>query len=206
MGMLGLPTTTLLVGKYEVGEPRLLGHGRYGPVIRARDMHSRELVAVKVFNAAEAFHSGRLAGCTSLAEAEAEAIAQFSHEAQLLQRVAGEGSTPALGGSAPPWLTELPSCSGAVVSMLDFSKDEGGRPGRAADGCCYLVLELGLFTMEQLARDSREVGRRPSVPEAREALGSLLAMLSELHRFGCVLANPNPHPHPHPNPNPNPMW
>ena len=67
--MLGLPTTTLLVGKYEVGEPRLLGHGRYGPVIRARDMHSRELVAVKVFNAAEAFHSGRLAGCTSLAEA-----------------------------------------------------------------------------------------------------------------------------------------
>ena len=83
--MLGLPSTTLLVGKYEVGEPRLLGHGRYGPVIRARDMHSRELVAVKVFNAAEAFHSGRLAGCSSLAEAEAEAIAQFSHEVQLLQ-------------------------------------------------------------------------------------------------------------------------
>ena len=178
-------------------------------------MHSRELVAVKVFNAAEAFHSGRLAGCTSLAEAEAEAIAQFSHEAQLLQRVAGEGSTPALGGSAPPWLTELPSCSGAVVSMLDYSKDEGGRPGRAADGCCYLVLELGLFTMEQLARDSREVGRRPSVPEAREALGSLLAMLSELHRCGCVLAshsprhvmrfpNPNPKHNPNPSSNPNP--
>ena len=44
---LGLPSTTLLVGKYEVGEPRLLGQGRYGPVIRARDVHSRELVAVK---------------------------------------------------------------------------------------------------------------------------------------------------------------
>jgi len=45
--MLGLPSTTLLVGKYEVGEPRLLGKGRYGPVIRAPDMHSRELVAIK---------------------------------------------------------------------------------------------------------------------------------------------------------------
>ena len=44
----GSPATTLLVGKYEVGEPRLLGQGRYGPVIRARDVHSRELVAVKV--------------------------------------------------------------------------------------------------------------------------------------------------------------
>ena len=54
------------------------------------------------------------------------------------------------------------------------------------------MLELGLFTMEQLARDSREVGRRPSVPEAREALGSLLAMLSELHRCGCVLASHSP--------------
>ena len=29
--MIGLPSTTLLVDKYEVGEPRLLGHGRYGP-------------------------------------------------------------------------------------------------------------------------------------------------------------------------------
>jgi hypothetical protein len=134
-----------------------------------------------VFNAAEAFHSGRLEGCSSLSEAEVEALGQFSHEVQLLQRVAGDGSTPALGGTAPPCLSELPSCSGAVVTMLDYSKDQGGRPGRAADGCCYLVLELGLFTMEQLARDSREVGRRPSVPEVREAVGSLLGMVAELH-------------------------
>lgn len=190
--MLGLPSTTLLVGKYEVGEPRLLGQGRYGPVIRARDMHSRELVAVKVFNAAEAFHSGRLGGCSRLSEAEVEALGQFSHEVQLLQRAAGVGSTPAPGCTAPPWLTELPSCSGAVVTMLDYSKDDRGRPGRAADGCCYLVLELGLFTMEQLARDSREVNRRPSVPEVREAVGSLLGMVAELHRCGCVLASHSP--------------
>ena len=187
--MLGLPSTTLLVGKYEVGEPRLLGQGRYGPVIRARDVHSRELVAVKVFNAAEAFHSGRLQGSASLAEAEVEALRQFSHEVQLLQRVGRGGGTPALGGAA---LTELPSCSDAVVTMLDYSKDQGGRPGRAADGCCYLVLELGLFTMEQLARDSREVGRRPSVPEVREAVGSLLGMVATLHRCGCVLASHSP--------------
>ena len=103
-----------------------------------------------MFNAAEAFHSGRLEGCARLAEAEVEALGQFSHEVQLLQRAAGVGSTPALGGTAPPWLTELPSCSGAVVTLLDYSKDEGGRPGCAADGCCYLVLELGLFTMEQV--------------------------------------------------------
>ena len=98
-----------------------------------------------MFNSAEAFHSGRLEGCACLAEAEVEALGQFSLEVQLLQRVAGDDSTPALGGTAPPpWLNELPSCSGAVVTMLDYSKDLNGRPGRAADGCCYLVLELGL--------------------------------------------------------------
>jgi hypothetical protein len=41
-------STTLLVDRYEVGEARLLGQSRYGPVIRARDVRSRELVAVKV--------------------------------------------------------------------------------------------------------------------------------------------------------------
>ena len=146
----------------------------------------------QVFNAAEAFHSGRLKGCASVTEAKADALGQFSHEVQLLQRVAGGSGAPALGGTVPPWMTLLPSCSNAVVTMLDYSKDQGGRPGRSADGCCYLVLELGLFTMEQLARDSRAVGRKPGVPEVREAVGSLLGMVAELHRCGCVLASNSP--------------
>ena len=146
--------------------------------------------ASQVFNAAEAFHSGRLERCASRQQAESEALQQFQHEVHVLQRAAG--THPVLGGAAPPWLAELPSCSGAVVTLLDFSKDDGGQPSRAKDGCCYLVLELGLFTMEQLARDSREVGRRPSVPEVRETTRSLLGMVAELHRCGCVLANHSP--------------
>jgi len=188
--MAAKPPTTLLTGHYETGEPRCLGHGRYGPIIRARDIRTHELVAVKVYNAAEAFHSGRLTDCATIRDAEAEALLQFQHEVRLMKRAAG--GKPAAGAADAPWLAELPDCSAAVVKMLDHSKDARGEPSRADDGCCYLVMELGLFTMEQLVRDSREVGRRPSVPEVRETARSLLAMLTELHRCGCVLASHSP--------------
>lgn len=188
--MVAQPPTTLLTEHYDVGEPRCLGQGRYGPIIRARDIRTHELVAVKVFNAAEAFHSGRLTGCATLQDAETEALLQFQHEVRLMQRAGG--GKPAAAARDAPWLAELPDCSAAVVKMLDHSKDARGEPARADDGCCYLVMELGLFTMEQLVRDSREVGRRPSVPEVRETARSLLAMLTELHRCGCVLASHSP--------------
>ena len=190
----------LLVDRYEVGEPRLLGVGAYGPVIRARDVHTKQLVAVKVFNAAEAFHSGRLTQCKTLADAQHATLQQFRHEVRVLQKLGGaraddvalDAEDDAARLEREAWVDDLPAVPHAVVELVDFSRDASHRPGRADDGCCYLVVELGLFTLEQLARDSREPGRRPSVPEARETLRSLLAMLSELHRCGVVLTAHSP--------------
>ena len=95
------------------------------------------------------------------------------------------------------------SCSSSASAV---GGNSGPARGRTAAPCRHTGLQLaasscrrkpprqllplaGLFTVEQLARDSREVGRRLSVPEVREAVGSLLAMVAELHRCGCVLAS-----------------
>ena len=186
----------LLVDRYEVGEPRLLGVGAYGPVIRARDVHTKQLVAVKVFNAAEAFHSGRLTQCKTLADAQHAHLVPKLLERRVLQKLGGaraddvalDAEDDAARLEREAWVDDLPAVPHAVVELVDFSRDASHRPGRADDGCCYLVVELGLFTLEQLARDSREPGRRPSVPEARETLRSLLAMLSD-----CLLyTSPSP--------------
>lgn len=108
-----------------------------------------------MFNAAEAFHSGRLEGCSSLSEAEVEALGQFSHEVQLLQRVAGDGSTPALGGTAPPCLSHshrltqfvfretfsfslADSTRGCVPSDLHAPISVSGvRPEVVYKACCF---------------------------------------------------------------------
>lgn len=154
---------TRLCHHYEVRDAKLLGQGRYGPVIRARDVRSKQLVAVKVFNAAEAFQSGKVPGLGSLAEARALVSKQFKHEVELLLQVHEPGRPAAAAGSAGDgagW--RLSSCSQVVVGLVDYSRDGSGMPEAANDGCCYLVLELGLFTLETLVRDSRQIGAHSS--------------------------------------------
>ena len=132
-----------LLGRYQPVEPRLLGAGRYGPVLRVRDLETNTVVALKVFNAAETWrrHSepggratGVLAGCLSLRDAEAEVLRAFRAEVRWLRR-AHESSS---GLS-----------STAVAGLLHYSQDAFGEPTTALDGLCYLVLELGGGCAEQ---------------------------------------------------------
>ena len=64
--------------------------------------------------------------------------------------------------------------------MLGYSQDAACRPAAAADGCCYLVLELGELTLADAASMSAE--------GVRQTTRSLLAALAELHRCGLVFA------------------
>ena len=76
-----------LLSRYEPAEPRLLYTGRLGPVLRAKDLQAKTLVALKVFNAAEAFHRGNLPGCRTLPEAQDEVLRTYKAQVRALQRV-----------------------------------------------------------------------------------------------------------------------
>ena len=39
------------------------------------------------------------------------------------------------------------------VQMLDYSRDASGKPAPWEDGCCYLILELALYTLEDYLQD-----------------------------------------------------
>ena len=159
-----------VMDRYEPCEPRLLKAGRYGPVLRARDLQSKEVVALKVYNAAESWHHNALPGCRLMRDAEAEVLREFRKEVNALKRAHASATSP------------------AVMHLVDFSRDTNGEPAAASDGCCYLVTELGMFTMEQLVFDSREVARPPRVPEVRETVRLMLTSLAQLHAEGLVVA------------------
>jgi serine/threonine protein kinase len=167
-------------------EPRVLGQGTHGPIIRARDVRTSELVAVKVFDAAEAFHSGRLPRAASLDEAHELTFRRFESEVRMLCHVHG-GPDGRASDDAPGL-----GCSSAVVGLRGYSMGPASQPARAPDDCCYIVLELGFFTLEQLARESSQQGRKPSMPEVRDTLRSLLGILAEVHRSGAVLTDHAP--------------
>lgn len=180
----------LLCGQFEVGEPKVLGEGIWGPVIRARHVSTYELVAVKVFNAQEAYQNGRIRGCHSALDARTRALRAFTLEVRALQQLTGfqskAVSEAAEDDSADDWLQQLGACPDAVVHMLGFSHDDFGRPAEAEDSCCYIVLELGQCTLEDL------VATRPPQTEIRQTMRSLFSMLASLHRSGCVLRSHSP--------------
>ncbi len=88
-GMAGYGPRARLCEHYEVEERGLLGNGTHGPVLRARDVRSGELVAIKVFDAAEAFHSGSLPRVASVDEAHELTFRRFAGEVEILIRIHG---------------------------------------------------------------------------------------------------------------------
>ena len=198
------PHRQLICDEYELGENvRVLGHGRWGPVVRARHVQTKALVAVKVFDAAAVHRSGSLGSkAPTLIEARLSCARAFATEVRALQRLSWDehttvtdeppaqqqhGDTELCGTDADEsWLAALPACPSAVAKLLAYSHDGAMRPTSATDGCCYLVLELGEFTAGQMAE-----ARRPEA-EGREAMRALLTTLSELHRAGLVLSTVSP--------------
>eukprot|EP00966_Prymnesium_polylepis_P245577 5681241-Prymnesium_polylepis.1 len=64
----------------------------------------------------------------------------------MLRRLHGGGAAEA-EADAPP---------APVVRLLGFSNAGVGDPAPADDGCCYLVLEMGMYTLDQHLADRRE--------------------------------------------------
>ena len=80
---------TVICDHYEIGEaPRSVGQGRWGPIVRARDMRTKQLVAVKVFDGAAAFRAGTApSSCSSSFAASEHAQRAFAHSVACLQRL-----------------------------------------------------------------------------------------------------------------------
>ncbi|KAL1508137.1 hypothetical protein AB1Y20_007724 [Prymnesium parvum] len=169
----GAPSAWALERHYEVVEPRILGYATFGPVLRARDLRTGAPLALRVYDTTTPHAMPPTAPAASPEEPEQRAIAHFKRTVEGMQRVRA-------------------GCEPAVATLLGFSRDASGRPAAAADGRGYLAAELGMFSLEQLGRDSQNVGHRASVAEVRETLRALLAMLRTVHRSGCVLARHAP--------------
>ena len=82
---------TLILDRYEPdersfegdGRGHVLNDGRYGPVLRVRDVRkNRESnpVVIKIFNAAEAFYAGKMKECRDLSEAQKSVLGAYKAE------------------------------------------------------------------------------------------------------------------------------
>ena len=170
------PRTRRLIEHYEIGEaPRILGHGRYGPVIRARDVRTKRLVAIKVFD-----------GSTLDEPARDLMRRQFATEAVALQRLSCDRHEGHVD-EANAWACHLPACPTAVQQLLGYSHDGAMRPSQAEDGCCYLALELGDVTLAELG------SAHLSAAEVRDAVQALFTTVAQLHGCGLVLARHSLH-------------
>ena len=181
----GMPP--LLCDRYDVEEQYFLGQGRHGPVIRALDTRTDHLVAIKVFD-----------GRRLDAKAGGQMLDAFMLEVYTRLRVGGampdHACTHAQNAARTTGelerLLALPVCPESSVSLLNYSRDASGAPGFADDGCCYAVLELGLFSLAQLVIDAQH--EPLSVGEVRETCADLFCLLGSIHRAGGSLATHSP--------------
>ena len=177
----------LLCDRYDVEEQYFLGQGRHGPVIRALDTRTDHLVASKVFD-----------GRRLDAKAGGQMLDAFMLEVYTRLRVGGampdHACTHAQNAARTTGelerLLALPVCPESSVSLLNYSRDASGAPGFADDGCCYAVLELGLFSLAQLVIDAQH--EPLSVGEVRETCADLFCLLGSIHRAGGSLATHSP--------------
>mmetsp|Transcript_7834 Transcript_7834/g.18255 ORF Transcript_7834/g.18255 Transcript_7834/m.18255 type:complete len:1108 (-) Transcript_7834:102-3425(-) len=179
----------VVLDRYKVIPGGLLGEGSWCVVWRAQDLKSGLSVAVKTFR----FEAVQEVADSQLASRFAREVATF--RALGLCEGGGGPAVPVGARSVP-----LMSLSGAAnqtsadarhlfVKLLDFSRgaDAGSRPGPAADGCYYTVLELAEETLESFMR------RRPyGLREVREVARVVAEGLDVLHTHGICHLDINP--------------
>jgi len=180
----------VVLDRYKVIPGGLLGEGSWCVVWRAEDLKSGRAVAVKTF---------RLEAVQEVADSQLSS--RFTREVATFRALGlseGDGGPSMSVGAAKS--VPLMSLSGAAgrssldarhlfVKLLDFSRgsDVGGRPGQAADGCYYTVLELGEETLESFMR------RRPyGLREVREVARVVAEGLDMLHAHGICHLDINP--------------
>mmetsp|Transcript_46636 Transcript_46636/g.110897 ORF Transcript_46636/g.110897 Transcript_46636/m.110897 type:complete len:406 (-) Transcript_46636:31-1248(-) len=160
------------------GEP--LGTGGWCVVHRAEDLAAKRSVAVKTFSD-QAVRSIK----------DDVLKARFVNEMETFERL-GVGPPPLLGQPLPPITVVVEPAAGpggkeieprsCLVNLLDYSRDSAsGRPGRAADGKYYSILELASESLPAWLE------KRGPVMELRDFLEIALSLaegLTWLHANG----------------------
>eukprot|EP00928_Gymnodinium_smaydae_P000065 TRINITY_DN10025_c0_g1_i2.p1 TRINITY_DN10025_c0_g1~~TRINITY_DN10025_c0_g1_i2.p1 ORF type:complete len:332 (-),score=38.29 TRINITY_DN10025_c0_g1_i2:115-1086(-) len=189
--------THVLCERYEVTRSAFAGRGGFAVVRRGRDREQKRPVAVKFYEGAD----------------QVELLQRFKHEVAMLQALCRsnpkdvlleyDGLQTSRSKSSfvlPDGKTTLAAVENSLscmpesgtdlyVTLLDFSKNaETGEPGpdTSVNGMCYLVLELGLQTLEQYVKDQREDDEPLTPREVREIFCALARILLGLHAQGLV--------------------
>eukprot|EP00746_Dinoflagellata_sp_MGD_P134118 gnl/MRDRNA2_/MRDRNA2_67937_c0_seq2.p1 gnl/MRDRNA2_/MRDRNA2_67937_c0~~gnl/MRDRNA2_/MRDRNA2_67937_c0_seq2.p1 ORF type:complete len:428 (+),score=82.00 gnl/MRDRNA2_/MRDRNA2_67937_c0_seq2:106-1389(+) len=173
-----------ILNRYTVDGKEFLGQGSFSIVRKGVDTKTGDAVAIKMYKVEKNASSADLQ----------EIDVKFKHQVVVLTELQKQ-----------PTFEEQVSCKSWNVSkvqelesvlkldqtkyfcqLLDYSKDSKGQPGKADDGCYYIVLELALYTLDDYLDDRRRHNRPMRMPDVQRVFRSLVNMVACLHAHGYV--------------------
>jgi len=150
----------------------LLGSGTSSNCYLGRDIETGERVAIKGYRPSKQHRS--------------QSIARFQREVDVLLELQRPFEKPADGAL---WTQELDGIdpSDLFVELLDYSRDENGRPGPdPVDGSMYIVTELAHSTLRDHLRRSQRKAAELRIDHVRVIVKEILLAVAGLHAKGFV--------------------
>lgn len=166
----------LVLGRYRLssGPGPALGKGRWCVVRRAEDTLTGQSVAVKTYNA----QAARDLGDERLAE-------HWAREVQVFEHLGVGPASAAASGRPDPRRLRSANPRQWLVNLLDFSREsQTGRPGKAADGHYYTILEMADCTLTAWIQKRDKAAQFVNLAEVREIVSAVARGLLWLHSKG----------------------
>ena len=159
-------------------KPVVIGSGAFSQVYEGVDVETGRLVAIKVFRegtSAKHMRSEfqRIVDCFIKVHGP---LSQRSSSSSL-----EESSSPSFHSNET--MNDILS-GDLVVNLLDYSKNESGKPGASRNDNYqyFVVLELGLYTLDDYIFTRGQANRPFSLAEIRSIFWDLTRMVALLHR------------------------
>jgi len=191
--------TQLLAGRYRISKSQILGEGSTAIVYKGLDETTHENVAVKVYSGTEKADIEESFKQTIKASGMIKKHAQQHSKRDNGRRVSCDNdlileqlrsnlnTDAALSLSKLMKLLDIERC---FVQILDFSRQEGGKPGVDEEsGLLFIVLEMGGLSLEEELECRRQSngGTGPlSAEDLKELVWSMLCITWGLHVCGFV--------------------
>lgn len=203
MGMGPPPEPFLVLGRYEVHPYDVLGKGGFSIVRRGRDVVTGEIVAVKAFTEMEHLdlrdpdYHRKHDFFMKKFEDEIQIFKDLHTQQDLRNQVLKQKETAR--GKRMSWFIpaglgcertgcelidvfdDFPDTGELFIRLIDYSKDETGRPAPAKNGVCYVVLELAEYTLAEYLFFRQQTRRPLPAEEIFEIFKQLARIIAALH-------------------------
>eukprot|EP00746_Dinoflagellata_sp_MGD_P047772 gnl/MRDRNA2_/MRDRNA2_218012_c0_seq1.p1 gnl/MRDRNA2_/MRDRNA2_218012_c0~~gnl/MRDRNA2_/MRDRNA2_218012_c0_seq1.p1 ORF type:complete len:655 (-),score=126.24 gnl/MRDRNA2_/MRDRNA2_218012_c0_seq1:19-1983(-) len=152
----------------------LLGAGSFSITWRALDKHTKTLVALKTYKYIE-----------DKAEYE-EMLLKFKHQVEILQKLEKDLSQGELCWGQEQetyWSKHLESLNSKQVflQLVDYSKNWFRQPHPHDDGACYVILEMGEYSLKDFLVQRREENDPLDPHEVQSIARSIVEAVAAFH-------------------------